>query len=35
MRHDPEGESLREFARELLTALEGILPLERAELHIP
>ena len=27
--------ALREFARELLTALEAILPLDRAEFHIP
>jgi EpsI family protein len=33
--NDLDGESLREFARELLTALEGILPLDRAEFHIP
>jgi EpsI family protein len=33
--NDPEGEGLREFARELLKALEGILPLERADYHIP
>jgi EpsI family protein len=33
--NDPEGESLREFARELVTALEPILPLERAIYHIP
>jgi EpsI family protein len=33
--NDPEGEGLRDFARELLVALEGILPLERADYHIP
>jgi EpsI family protein len=33
--HDPEGDELREFARELVKALEGILPLERADYHIP
>ena len=33
--HDPEGDELREFARELLKALEEILPLERADYHIP
>ena len=33
--NDPEGEGLRDFARELLEALEGILPLERADYHIP
>ena len=33
--NDPEGESLREFAQELVKALEPILPLERAVYHIP
>lgn len=33
--NDPEGEGLREFAHELVKALEGILPLERADYHIP
>jgi hypothetical protein len=33
--NDPDGESLGEFARELLQALEPILPLERAVYHIP
>jgi EpsI family protein len=33
--NDPDGEGLRDFARELLKALEGILPLERADYHIP
>jgi len=33
--HDPEGDGLREFARELVKTLEGILPLERADYHIP
>jgi EpsI family protein len=33
--NDPEGEGLRDFARELLKTLEGILPLERADYHIP
>jgi hypothetical protein len=32
---DPEGEGLREFARVLLEALEEILPLQRADYHIP
>jgi EpsI family protein len=32
---DPDGEALREFARELVTALELILPVERADYHIP
>jgi hypothetical protein len=33
--NDPEGGSLREFAQELLKALEPILPLQRAVYHIP
>jgi hypothetical protein len=33
--HDPEGDSLREFAGELLKALDPILPTERAEYHVP
>jgi hypothetical protein len=33
--NDPEGEGLREFARVLLKALEEILPLQRADYHIP
>jgi EpsI family protein len=33
--HDPEGDGLREFARELLKAMEEILPLQRADYHIP
>ena len=33
--NDPEGEALREFAGELLKALEPILPQERAEYHVP
>jgi hypothetical protein len=33
--NDPEGEFLREFAQELLTALEPILPLEQAVYRIP
>ena len=33
--HDPEGDGLREFARELVKAMEEILPLERADYHIP
>ena len=33
--NDPEGEALREFARELVKALEPILPLERAVYHVP
>ncbi len=32
---DPDGEVLRDFARELLKELENILPLERADYHIP
>jgi hypothetical protein len=32
---DPDGEGLRDFARELLKELEDILPLERADYHIP
>ena len=32
--NDPDGKSLREFARELLTALEAILPLDHDEFHI-
>jgi EpsI family protein len=32
---DPEGDGLRDFARELLEALQGILPLERADYHVP
>jgi len=33
--NDPEGDALREFAGELLKALEPILPRERAEYHVP
>jgi len=33
--NDPEGEVMREFIHELLAALERILPLERADYHIP
>jgi len=33
--NDPEGDGLQEFARELLKALDGILPLKRADYHIP
>jgi Protein of unknown function (DUF3485) len=33
--NDPEGEGLREFAGELLKFLDGILPLDRADYHIP
>jgi hypothetical protein len=33
--NDPTGDALQDFARELLRALEGILPLERADYHIP
>ncbi len=33
--NDPEGDALREFARELVKALEPILPLERAVYHVP
>jgi EpsI family protein len=32
---DPDGEALREFTRELLPALEPILPVDRASYHIP
>jgi EpsI family protein len=33
--NDPDGQSLREFARELLETLEPILPVERAVYHVP
>ena len=33
--YDPDGDALREFAGELLEALEPILPQERAEYHLP
>jgi hypothetical protein len=33
--HDPDGDGLREFACELIKVLERILPLERADYHIP
>jgi Protein of unknown function (DUF3485) len=33
--NDPEGDALRDFAGELLKALEPILPRERAEYHVP
>jgi hypothetical protein len=33
--NDSEGEALREFAQELVQALEPILPLERAVYHVP
>ena len=33
--HDPDGEALRDFAQALLTALEPILPADRAEYHVP
>jgi EpsI family protein len=32
---DPDGDELRDFARELLEAMEGILPPKRADYHIP
>jgi len=32
---DPEGEALRDFARELMRALEAVLPAARATYHIP
>src|SRR5438876_9738136 len=32
---DPEGEALRQFARELMRALEPILPTPRATYYIP
>jgi hypothetical protein len=32
---DPDGEALREFARELVKSLEPILPSERAVYHVP
>src|SRR5271165_3353670 len=33
--NDPEGQSLRKFAQELVKALEPILPLDRAVYHVP
>jgi hypothetical protein len=33
--NDPEGDALREFAGELLLAIEPIVPTERAEYHVP
>jgi len=33
--HDADGEALRDFAQRLLTSLEPILPLDRAEYHVP
>jgi hypothetical protein len=33
--HDPDGEALCNFAQPLLDALEPILPLDRAEYHVP
>jgi hypothetical protein len=33
--HDPDGEALREFAQELLVALEPVLPADRAEYYVP
>ena len=33
--HDADGEALRDFAQALLTNLEPILPLDRAEYHVP
>jgi hypothetical protein len=33
--NDPDGEGLREFSWELMKALEPILPLERADYHVP
>ena len=33
--NDPDGDALRDFAVELVKALEPILPLERAIYHIP
>jgi EpsI family protein len=32
---DPEGDVLREFARELMSALDPILPFPRAAYHVP
>ncbi len=32
---DPDGEAVRDFASALLTALEPILPEDRAEYHVP
>ncbi|MGE3821733.1 MAG: exosortase C-terminal domain/associated protein EpsI [Isosphaeraceae bacterium] len=32
---DPDGEALKEFAKELLPPLESILPTDRANYHIP
>jgi hypothetical protein len=33
--HDADGEALKDFAQALLTNLEPVLPLERAEYHVP
>jgi EpsI family protein len=33
--HDPDGSALKEFAGELVAALEPVLPQERADYHIP
>ena len=33
--HDPDGEALGDFARALLASLEPILPVDRAEYHVP
>ena len=33
--YDPDGDALRDFAHSLLVELEPILPLDRAEYHIP
>ena len=32
---DPDGEALREFARELIRAMEPILPIRRASYYVP
>jgi hypothetical protein len=32
---DPDGEALRDFARELLAAIEPVLPACRASYHTP
>ncbi len=33
--NDPENDALRDFAGELLKALEPIIPQERAEYYVP
>ncbi len=34
-KNDPEGDALKEFSGALLSALEPILPTDRAEYHVP